>query len=69
MADILPFKPERGKKLKKQRQQDKAKHITLCKRGFHKWDIDQAKQFDVKQGRLVTVHRCIHCGATKTTAR
>ena len=68
MADILPFKPERGKKLKKQRQQDKAKRNTLCTRGFHKWAIDQAKQFDVKQGRLVTVHRCSHCGATKTTA-
>ncbi|MGI9327459.1 MAG: hypothetical protein ACR2PZ_19730 [Pseudomonadales bacterium] len=64
MADILPFKP----RSKKQRNKDKAKRNTLCKSGFHKWRIDQKKQFDVRQGRLVTIHRCDHCGATKTTA-
>ncbi len=47
---------------------DKAKGKTLCGRGFHKWVIDQKKQFDVKQGRLITVHRCKRCGDTKTTA-
>jgi hypothetical protein len=26
------------------------------------------KQFDVRQGRLVTVYRCSRCGATKTKA-
>lgn len=64
MADIVPFKPG----ARKQRLQAKAKRKTLCNSGFHKWTIDQKKQFDVKQGRLVTVHRCNHCGATKTTA-
>lgn len=67
MADILPFKPERAGKLKKQRRKQQANRATLCKRGFHKWQIDQAKQFDVKQGRLVTVHRCSACDAMKTT--
>lgn len=64
MADVLPFKP----RSKKQRSQDKAKRKTLCNSGFHKWAIDQKKQFDVKQGRLVTIHRCSRCDATKTTA-
>jgi len=40
----------------------------MCGRGFHKWVIDQHKQFDVKQGRLVTVRRCRRCGASRTTA-
>ena len=60
MADVLPFK--------KPSLQEKAKGKTLCGRGFHKWVIDQKKQFDVKQGRLITVRRCKRCGVTKTTA-
>lgn len=72
MADVIPFDPERGRKRRdkqnKQRKKEQANRETLCRRGFHKWQIDQAKQFDVKQGRLVTVHRCSHCGASKTTA-
>jgi hypothetical protein len=40
---------------------------TLCRAGFHKWIVDQKKQFDVKLGKLVTVRRCDRCGARKTT--
>ncbi len=39
----------------------------MCKHGFHKWAPDAKKQFDVKQGKLVTLHRCTRCGTTKTT--
>jgi hypothetical protein len=39
---------------------------TLCKSGFHKWVADARKQFDVKQGRLVTIQRCARCGVTRT---
>jgi hypothetical protein len=46
---------------------NKAKGKTLCGSGFHKWIIAQKKQFDVQRGRLVTMHRCERCGATKTT--
>jgi len=57
MGDVLDFqprpKPTRGN--------------TLCKSGFHKWLVDKAKQFDVKQGKLVTLRRCARCGVTKTT--
>jgi len=45
----------------------KAQGKTLCGSGFHKWRIAQKKQFDVQRGRLVTLHRCERCGATKTT--
>ena len=64
MADILPFR----KSQKSVRRKQKADGITLCRRGFHKWQIDQNKQFDVKQGKLVTIRRCIRCGETKTSA-
>ena len=55
MADILPFK------------KPVAKRRGLCQHGFHKWEIWQDKQFDVKQGKLVTVHRCARCNAEKVT--
>jgi hypothetical protein len=45
---------------------DRARGKTLCRRGFHKWLVDKTRQFDVKQGRLVTVYRCSRCGALKT---
>ncbi|MGR9092232.1 MAG: hypothetical protein ACU85U_16805 [Gammaproteobacteria bacterium] len=61
MADIVPFPGARRRKKRKTRQK------TLCDNGFHKWEIDDAKQFDVKQGRLVTVERCIRCGHTRTS--
>lgn len=42
---------------------------TLCKSGFHKWEVVQEKPFDVKRGKLVTLFKCSRCGATKTDAR
>ena len=60
MADVVPFR--------KPSLKEKARGKTLCARGFHKWVIDQKKQFDVKQGKLITLHRCKRCGAGKTTA-
>jgi hypothetical protein len=58
--NVIPFKRPSLK--------EKARGKTLCGRGFHKWAIDQKKQFDVKQGKLVTVYKCSRCGATKTLA-
>ncbi|MEH6549757.1 MAG: hypothetical protein V7744_07210 [Pseudomonadales bacterium] len=54
MADILPFKKPELKK--------KHKAKTLCRNNHHKWEVCKKKQFDVKQGRLVTVYRCPRCG-------
>lgn len=59
MGDVLPFKPAPKPK--------KSTGKTLCKSGFHKWAVDPRKQFDVKQGRLVTIQRCERCGFTRTT--
>jgi len=61
-----------GAKRKKARSrllQSKGRATTLCSSGFHKWQIDQDKQFDVKAGKLITIKRCSRCGQTKTEAR
>lgn len=47
---------------------EKAKGKTLCRSGFHKWVLWKEKQFDVRQGRLVTVYRCSRCGEMKNRA-
>lgn len=61
MAEIIPFR----------RQKASVKHQgnTLCRSGFHKWNVDKASIFDVKQGRLVTVYRCQRCNAVKHELR
>ncbi|NNL99148.1 MAG: hypothetical protein HKO62_00265 [Gammaproteobacteria bacterium] len=51
------------------RRSRKARNKTLCKSGFHKWEADKHRQFDVKQGKLVTLERCTRCGLTRTTLR
>ena len=60
MADILPFARPKAA--------EKHKGKTLCRHGHHKWVVDKAKQFDVKQGKLVTVYRCSRCGTQKVKA-
>jgi hypothetical protein len=61
MADILPFN-------KNARKAKAAKASTLCREGHHKWTIVTKQQFDVKQGRLVTVFECQHCGKRRVKA-
>jgi hypothetical protein len=61
MTNVLPFK--------RPSLFEKHKGKTLCKSGFHKWKIKTNQQFDVKQGRLVTVSECERCGAIKSEAR
>lgn len=60
MAEILAFR--------KPSLKDRHKGKTLCRHGHHKWQVDKAKQFDTKQGRLVTVYRCARCGKEKVKA-
>jgi hypothetical protein len=61
MGDVVRFqKPKAARK---------HRGNTLCRHGFHKWEVDKAQQFDVKQGRLVTLFRCRRCGATRSEAR
>lgn len=46
----------------------RAEGQVLCDSGFHKWQVLKQSQFDVRQGRLVTVERCVRCGAQRTRA-
>lgn len=57
MGDVIAFKRPAKKP---------AAGNTLCKEGHHKWVIDKEKQFDSKQGRLVTLFKCSRCGKKKT---
>jgi len=43
-------------------RQTRAEHKTLCRSGFHKWQVVTEGRFDVKQGKLLTVEHCIRCG-------
>ena len=61
MGDVIRFKPRS--------LQEKHRGKTLCRNGHHKWRVETEKQFDVKQGRLVTSYRCTRCGKRKNEAR
>jgi len=63
MGDVVSFG------LKKQKPSIKHKGKTLCKSGFHKWQIETSNTFDVKSGKLVTSYRCKRCNAVKNSAR
>ncbi len=60
MSKVVPFRKPSNK--------ERAHGRTMCRSGFHKWVVDKKKQFDVKQGRLVTVLRCRRCGEIKVEA-
>ena len=60
MADVVPFKRPSAT--------ERHRGKTLCRNGHHKWRVDKARRFDVKQGRLVTLYRCERCGREKVSA-
>lgn len=62
MGNVLTFKKPKA-------NNKRAKGKTLCKSGFHKWQIDTTTRFDVKVGKLVTRYYCQRCGKTRTEAR
>jgi hypothetical protein len=68
MADIVSIANAAKRKAARDKQtlRERARGKTLCARGFHKWAVDQKKQFDVREGKLVTLLRCERCDATKT---
>ena len=82
MGDVVPFGRARRAAASKQRKarrsgapgdadasdiKPKKPGNTLCRRGFHKWEIDQNQRFDVRAGGLVTVRRCVRCGSISRT--
>ncbi len=44
----------------------RADHQTLCRSGFHKWQLVADRHFDVKRGKLLTAERCRRCGEQRT---
>jgi hypothetical protein len=60
MSNVIQFK--------KTRLKDKHKGRTLCKSGFHKWEIVDTP-FDVKKGKMLSTYRCSRCGKTKTESK
>ena len=40
----------------------RADRQTLCRAGFHKWQLVNEGRFDVKQGKLLTAEVCTRCG-------
>ncbi len=47
--------------VRREKRQSKADGLTLCRSGFHKWQVVPGQRFDVKQGKLVTTERCSRC--------
>ncbi len=68
MTNLINFSQAKKRHLKKRAGalQSNAKKKMMCKNGHHKWRIHTAQRFDVKEGRLLTVYRCEHCGIDKT---
>ena len=44
----------------------RADRQTLCRSGFHKWQLLTDRRFDVKAGKLLTAERCRRCGEQRT---
>ncbi|NOZ37773.1 MAG: hypothetical protein GXP11_06870 [Gammaproteobacteria bacterium] len=61
MSNVLQFKKIRPK--------DQHRGKTLCKSGFHKWEIANEHPFGVKSGKLISRYRCQRCGKIKTEAK
>lgn len=55
--------------VRRSRLQDRAKALTLCGSGFHKWKIVIDTHFDVRQGKLVTTERCVRCHEERTVLK
>ena len=60
MGDVVQFK--------RPTIAERHKGKALCQSGFHKWEILKEKQFDVKQGKLITVYQCKRCAKIKSKA-
>jgi hypothetical protein len=59
-------KPINLNAVRKARLQARAKGITLCRSGFHKWETVAGPGFDVRQGKLLTTERCQRCNKERT---
>ncbi len=61
MGEVIQFRrPRPGKNTRGK---------TLCREGFHKWEVWQRTPFDVKEGKLITVYKCVRCGEMRSETR
>jgi hypothetical protein len=51
---------------RKARLRARAKGITFCRSGFHRWETVVGQGFDVRQGKLLTTERCQRCNKERT---
>ena len=63
MVEIIDFS-----KAKNSVKNRKKSSSTLCRNGHHKWVVSKKKQFDVKQGKLITIYICSRCNKQKVLA-
>ena len=61
MTNIINLQTHR-----KARLQARAKGVTLCQTGFHKWKTLPEQRFEVRQGKLIHTERCQRCNAERT---
>lgn len=61
MSNIIPFKRPAKK--------TQGAGNTLCRSGFHRFEIDHSVPFNVVKGKLVTIERCVRCGKTRHELR
>lgn len=62
-SKLVQFKKPAGKP-----KTGKGKVLGMCEHGFHRWKICKDKQFDSREGKLVTIYRCERCGKQKVMA-
>ena len=61
MSNVVNLHTER-----KARLQARAKGVTLCHSGFHKWKPVAGQRFDVRHGKLLSTERCLRCNEERT---
>ena len=44
----------------------RADRQTLCRSGFHRWQVETHARFDVREGKLLTAEVCSRCGEKRT---
>jgi transposase-like protein len=68
MGEVIKLRSA-SQNAKRQSVQEMHKGKTLCRSGFHKWEVVQNRPFDVKEGKLVSRYSCPRCGATRVETR
>lgn len=60
--DVIAFPGKRARTARR-----KAKSKSLCREGYHRWQVDKQSRFDTHSGKLITTRVCERCGIKKTT--